>query len=135
MVDGSDSACCVARCIGASNMIPGAAHQRIMNELVPVSQQTRRRALDFKASAACGCLERCLSCLVPVTACDGRKSLGRGQIPWRSTPPWPAVTSNLATTKPLPAPLHANPNRPLPHSLLKVRLRPPLLTQHTHGLN
>jgi hypothetical protein len=78
MVDGSNSACCVARCIGASNMIPGAAHQGTMNELFPVSLQTRRRALDFKASAACGCLERCLLCLclVPVTACDGAEKFG-----------------------------------------------------------
>jgi hypothetical protein len=57
-------------------MIPGAAHQRIMNELCPVCLQTRRRALDFKASAACGCLERCLSRLVPVTACDGAEKFG-----------------------------------------------------------
>jgi hypothetical protein len=47
--------------LGPASMIPGAMHQRIVNELFRVSQQIGHRFVDFKASAACGCL-------LPVTA-------------------------------------------------------------------
>jgi hypothetical protein len=121
--DGSDSACCVAHCIWTNKhdtrrCITGAM------KMFRVSARVKAiiALLDFKARGACGCLKRCLC------AYDGRKSWeAASSAKPRSTPPGQHSPHRPCTTKPLPAPLHVNPQaHSLPHSLQKVRRRRPL---------